>query len=346
MDFERFKENFKQVYKLFRNPITNLRKVRNSDKLVKQRQGLDEKVVDLQTAFCYLEKGIGELQVEMMYAQREVEKKDKDTENLEEYIDWLKFENNERFWDLMRVKSEVKEALDTCNKVKTPLHQALAMAERNKGPNKELRDLEESKKYLERKARISGEQSAIFQGYAFAGRVNTYIHLDPKAKKIPITFYDYDNKEFYHNHVAEKLLKLGPGERYLSVSSLLEIIENEPYECTDPNINEKKRKKLNTKAKYLKNALINGIPLNSFEITTVGKKSATLHLTTRPIYYSSRVAEVTEKQHFGILMLFNKPSRNLIPWKRKVTIYEQVDEVLRGLKKEFEVIYEAVRYIK
>ncbi len=82
MDFSKLKEDLKQVYKLFRHPIINFRKVRDYHKLVKQGQGLDEKVIDLQTAFCYLEGGIEELQVEMMYAQREVEKKCKDTENL------------------------------------------------------------------------------------------------------------------------------------------------------------------------------------------------------------------------------------------------------------------------
>jgi len=259
-----------------------------------------------------------EMQTDVAYAQRGVEKK-----------------TNE----LLEMKQDVENALETCWNVRTGWDVLMDRLERDESQNKALNDfLEGPKGFLEKKVRIASEQSSVFQGFAFGGRVNTYINQNPKAKKIAMAFYDFENKEFYYNHAATNLLKFKSGESYLSLGGLLRIIENKEHECDNP--------KLNTKRKFLLSSLKSGDVLNDFEINTVGKKPIKVYLATRPIHYASKIVNVTEKKHFGILMFFNKPSRCLWGGKKEGKVYEQVQEVLDNLKKEFEHIYRAVEDIR
>ena len=258
------------------------------------------------------------LQTDVVYAQRNVEKK---TEKL------------------LEIRYDVENAWEVCHDVRTGEDFIRERVEENRSSNKALTEwLEGPKIALENVVELLSKQSDIFQGFAFGGRVNTFINQNPRAKKIPISFYDFKNKEFCYNHSAANLLKFKPEGSHLSLGKLLRIIKNESYECDN--------KKLNTKRKFLLNSLKQGDILNSFEINTADKKPRKIYLTTRLINYYSKVGGVTEKKHFGILMFFNKPSMLLWGRRKEDKIYEQVQEVLDNLKKEFEPIYESVKYIR
>ena len=258
-----------------------------------------------------------ELQTDLVYAQRDVEKK---TE------------------EILEIGYDVKNTLRVCHNVRTGDDVIEERAKENESANKSLKDwLECPKKLLEDRVRVTSEQSIVFQGFAFGGRVNTYMNQNPKAKKIPMAFFDFENKEFYYNSVAANLLNFNPKGSHLSLGKLLRIIKNESYECGD--------EKLDTKRKFLLDSLKSGEVLDGFGINTAEEKSRKVFLTTRPIHYASKVGGVTEKKHFGILMIFNKPFK-IWDRKREKGVYEQVQKVLDNLEKDFEPIYSAVEDVR
>ena len=107
-------------------------------------------------------------------------------------------------------------------------------------------------------------------------------------------------KEFYYNDKARDLLKLenGTDMSYLSLSSLLRVLENEDYILTEQDIEKfqlKNSKKSISKRRYLLEILKIGESLDDFEIHTLGKKSK-LYLSTRPVEYISSAVHVRRKK--------------------------------------------------